>query len=134
MKVRNYEKSEFTIFIIILVFILEILLVLFLSKYKVYEYKILTGIVSKKNLVTLVINKNEKELLNKNKKIYINNKYLDYKIIEDRGYLTKKNNIKYYEVIIKVKTKEESNDVVKLSIKDKKIECIRLLKKIWEGG
>ena len=125
MKVRNYEKSEFTIFIIILVFILEILLVLFLSKYKVYEYKILTGIVSKKNLVTLVINKNEKELLNKNKKIYINNKYLDYKIIEDRGYLTKKNNIKYYEVIIKVKTKEESNDVVKLSIKDKKIECIR---------
>lgn len=134
MKVRNYEKSEFTIFIIILVFILEILLVLFLSKYKVYEYKILTGIVSKKNLVTLVINKNEKELLNKNKKIYINNKYLDYKIIEDRGYLTKKNNIKYYEVIIKVKTKEESNDVVKLSIKDKKIECIRLLKKIWKGG
>jgi len=134
MKVRNYEKNELIIFIIILVFILEVLLGLFLFKYKVYEYKKLTGIVSNKNIVTLIITKKGKKLLNKNKKVYVDSKYLNYKIIEDKGYLTKKNNVKYYEVLIKVKINKESNEVIDLSIRDKKIRIIKLFKNIWKGG
>jgi len=134
MKVRNYEKNELIIFIILLVFILEVLLGLFLFKYKVYEYKKLTGIVSNKNIVTLIITKKGKKLLNKNKKVYVDSKYLNYKIIEDKGYLTKKNNVKYYEVLIKVKINKESNEVIDLSIRDKKIRIIKLFKNIWKGG
>jgi len=134
MKVRNYEKNELIIIFIIIIFILEIFLMIFLYKYRVYEYKNITGIVSKKNIVTLIITKEEMKLLNKNKKIYIDNKYLNYTIIEDRGYLLSKNKKKYYEIIIKVKIKKDINEVVDISIKDKKIRIIKLLKDIWEGG
>ena len=134
MKVKNYEKNSLILFISIFIFLSEIVLIIFLYKYKIYEYKVITGIVSNKNIVTLVISKDEKELLYKNKKIYINNKYLNYKIIDDKGYLLKKNKKKYYEVLISIKTNKEENDVVNLCIKNKKIRIIKLLKNIWEGG
>ena len=134
MKVRNYEKNELIIFVIVIVFFIEVLLTVFLFKYRVYKYKTLTGIVSNKNLVTLIVSKKEKNMLNKNRKIYIDNKYLNYKIVEDKGYITKKNKTKYYEIIIKVKTKKDINEVVELSIKNKKTIIIKLLKNIWEGG
>ena len=134
MKVKNYEKNELVIFIIIIIFLVELFFVLFLYKYKIYEYKTLTGIAHENNTITLIVTKEEKKMLNKNKKVYIDNKYNKFKIIEDKGYLMKKNNTKYYEILISVKNNKKSNEVVNISVKNKKIEIIRLLKKIWEGG
>ena len=136
MKVRNYEKQELTIFILIILIIIEILSFIVLYNYKVYKYKKLTGIISNNNIVTLVVNKKEKELLYKNKKVYLDNKLLEYKILEDKGYITKKDNTKYYEILIYVKTprNKKSSDYVELSIKNKKINILKLLKNIGEGG
>lgn len=135
MKVRNYEKQELMIFILSILIIIEIISFVFLFRYKVYEYKKLTGIITNKNIITLILDKNEKKILNKNKNIYLNNKLLKYKIIEDKGVIVKNNNKKYYEVLIKVKTPKDkkSSDYVNLSIKDKKINTIKLFKKIGEG-
>jgi hypothetical protein len=135
MKVRNYEKQELIILILIVLIIIEIISIVFLLNYKVYDYKKLTGIITNKNIVTLIVDNKEKKLLNSNKKIYLNNKELKYKIIEDKGYIVKKNNNKYYEILINIKTprNKKINDYVELSIKNKKISFIKLLKKIGEG-
>lgn len=136
MKVRNYEKQGLIIFVLIVLIIIEILSFMVLSKYKVYKYKKLTGVISNRNIVTLVVNNNDKKLLYKNKKVYLDNKLLEYKIIEDKGYIIKKNNIKYYEILIKTKTprNKKISDYIELSIKNKKINILKLLKKIGEGG
>lgn len=135
MKVRNYEKQVLIIFILIVLIIIEIFSFIVLYNYKVYKYKKLTGIISNNNIVTLIVNKEEKKLLYKNKKVYLNNKSLEYRIIEDKGYITKKDNTKYYEIIIFVKTpkNKKSSDYVELSIKNKKINILKLIKKIGEG-
>lgn len=135
MKVRNYEKQVLIIFVLIVLIIIEIFSFIVLYNYKVYKYKKLTGIISNNNIVTLIVDKEEKKLLYKNKKVYLNNKLLEYKILEDKGYITKKDNTKYYEIIIFVKTpkNKKSSDYVELSIKNKKINILKLIKKIGEG-
>ena len=135
MKVRNYEKQVLIIFILIVLIFIEILSFIVLYNYKVYKYKKLTGIITNNNIVTLIVDKNDKKLLYKNKKVYLNNKLLEYKIIEDKGYITKKDNTKYYEIIIFVETpkNKKSSDYVELSIKNKKINILKLIKKIGEG-
>lgn len=135
MKVRNYEKQVLIIFILIILILIEIFSFIVLYNYKVYKYKKLTGIISNNNIVTLIVDKEEKKLLYKNKIVYLNNKLLEYKILEDKGYITKKDNTKYYEIIIFVKTpkNKKSSDYVELSIKNKKINILKLIKKIGEG-
>ena len=136
MKVRNYEKQGLIIFILIVLIIIEILSFIVLYKYKVYEYKKLMGVISNKNIVTLVVDKNDKKLLYKNKKVYIDDKLLEYKIIENKGYIINKNNIKYYEVLIETKTPKNKkiSDYIELSVRNKKINILELFKQIGEGG
>lgn len=135
MKVRNYEKQGLIILILLILITIEVLSFIVLYNYKVYKYKKLTGIISNNNIVTLIVDKEEKKLLYKNKIVYLNNKLLEYKILEDKGYITKKDNTKYYEIIIFVKTpkNKKSSDYVELSIKNKKINILKLIKKIGEG-
>ena len=135
MKVRNYEKQGLIILILIILILIEILSFIVLYNYKIYKYKKLTGIISNNNIVTLIVDKEDKKLLYKNKTIYLNNKLLEYKILENKGYITKKNNTKYYEILINIKTpkNKKSSDYVELSIKNKKINILELLKKIREG-
>ena len=135
MKVRNYEKQGLIILILLILITIEVLSFIVLYNYKVYKYKKLSGIISNNNMVTLIVDNSDKKLLYKNKKVYLNNKLLEYKILEDKGYITKKNNTKYYEILIKVKTpkNKKSSDYIELSIKNKKINILKLIKKIGEG-
>ena len=135
MKVRNYEKQELIILILIILISIEIISFIMLFNYKVYKYKKLTGIISNNNIITLIVDNKDKKLLYKNSKIYLDNKLLEYKILEDKGYITEKNNHKYYEVLINIKTpkNKKSSDYVELSIKNKKIKVLELLKSIGEG-
>ena len=134
MKVRNYEKQELVIFTLLVLIIIEIFSFIFLFSYKVFEYKKINGIITNNNIVSLVVDKADKKILNKNNKIYLNNKELKYKLIEDKGVISKKNNKNYYEVLIKIKTpKNKINEIINLSIRDKKTSVIKLFKKIGEG-
>ena len=135
MKVRNYERQGLIILILLILITIEVLSFIVLYNYKVYKYKKLSGIISNNNMVTLIVDNSDKKLLYKNKKVYLNNKLLEYKILEDKGYITKKNNTKYYEILIKVKTpkNKKSSDYIELSIKNKKINILKLIKKIGVG-
>ena len=135
MKVRNYEKNSFIYLIIIILFIIEIIGIITLCTFKNYSYKKLSGIVISKNRIVLMINKKEKELLYKNQRAYVDNYCRKYKIIDDRGKIFSKGKNTYYEIIVDVKfnDKYKPNDVIELSLKDKKYKLINMFKIIWEG-
>ena len=136
MKIRNYEKKDLITILIIILVILEFISIIFLISNKSYTYKKLTGIVMKDNLVTMILSKEERKFIYSNKTIYLNDKLLKYSIKEDRGVILKKNNKKYYELLINVKFSKniKANEVLNFSIKDKKKTLIEILKDIWEGG
>ena len=66
MKVRNYEKQELVIFTLLVLIIIEIFSFIFLFSYKVFEYKKINGIITNNNIVSLVVDKTDKKILNKN--------------------------------------------------------------------
>lgn len=135
MKVRNYEKRSCIYILIVITIILELIGVILLIMNKTYEYEKITGLVVKKDLVVLIINKEEKNILYKNAKLFFENKELKYNIVENRGkILTNKD--KYYEVLINFRfdNKYKANDVLELSLKKEKHRLIEIFKIVWEGG
>ena len=136
MKTKNYEKNELIIFIIIIFFIIELFGIIYLFQRKEYCYYKISGIISNKDLVTIIVDKKEKRLINKSENLYLNNKNIKYEIKENRGVIVKKNNKKYYELLIELKLPKntKSTDVLEFSIRNKKKRMIELLKQVWEGG
>ncbi len=135
MKQKKYEEKRLISIIFIIIIILEIIILLFCIKTYKFTYKRLTGIVIKKDLLLVIVNKKERKLLYDNKKIYLEDKYITYKIEEDKGKILKKNNKNYYELIIstKISSSLKANDSINISIENKKINMIKLLQKLKEG-
>ena len=135
MKIRNYENKNIIKILIINVLIFELITIIFLYKEKMYIYENIQGIVIKDNLVNLIITDKQNKILNKNSNLYLNGKKIKYKIIEDRGYVLKKDRIKYKNVLIRIKfnKKYKVNDSLNLIFKSKKITKIEIFKIVWEG-
>lgn len=95
----------------------------------------MSGIIMKNNIVIVVLDKEELFNLHKNVYVYHNNKRIKFKIEKNNGAIISKGNKKYYEVLIKLKLpkKYKSNDLVELTIKNKKIISIKIFKLIWDG-
>ena len=136
MKVRNYEKKDLIMLLVIIFFILEIIGISYLIKDKEYTYYKISGVISNKNVITMIVDNNEKKILYNNQTIYLDNKNIKYKIKENRGVILKKNNKKYYEILIKIKLpkNKKTTDVLEFSIKNKKRKLIEIIKNIWKGG
>lgn len=136
MKIRNYEKKDLIIVLIIIFFVLEIIGVYYLIKDREYTYYKISGVVSNKNLVTFIVDKKERQILYKSQTIYLDNKKFKYEIKENRGVILKKDNKKYYEVLLKIKLpkNKKTTDVLEFSIKNKKKRLIEIIKNIWKGG
>ena len=134
MKVRNYEKKDFIIFLSILIFIVLIIFFIVLFNTKDNKYIKVSSIVIKDNLVLVVVSKNTRKTIYSNKVLYLNDSLKKYKIVEDRGVVLKKNNKNYYELVLEVDFKNKKvNDILELVIKYKKFRLIEIFKLIWEG-
>ena len=135
MRNHNYEKKNLLTVIIIILMIIEVSSSIFLLNTKRFSYQKISGIVIRNDLITVIVSFTERKNLYKNNKIYLNNQLISYIIEEDRGFILKKNNIKYYEIIIKTKKqiKGSLNDTVNISIKSKKKQMIKMIKDIWVG-
>ena len=135
MRNRNYEKSKLLTVIITVFMIIEISASIILFNTKRFSYQKISGIVIKNDLITIIASYNERKNLYKNKRIYLNNKVFSYTIEEDRGFILKKNNIKYYEIIIKTnkRIKDKLNDNISISIKKEKKQVFKMIKDIWVG-
>lgn len=135
MKVRNYEKKTLIYFLLVILIIIEIIVFFIFYTNKIYKYEIVSGVVIKDDLVVLIINNKTKKNINKNNSFYLNNKKIKYKIIEDRGYVLKKNKEKYSELLLSFKfdKKYKVNDSLQLMFKDEKIKIIEIFKIVWDG-
>lgn len=135
MKIRNYEKTKEITIIIILVIIIESFFFTFLINNKIYCYNQMSTVVLKDNVVMLVASKKEKELLYKNAKLFLKDKKVKYRIIEDKGVIITRNNKKYYEVLLEFKfdKKYKTNDTITVSLQEEKIKLIKIFKLIWDG-
>lgn len=134
MKVRNYEKKDLLIFLSIIFIILEVVFIIGLYINKMYDYKKVTAIVLKENLLIIVASKEERKLFYNNSFLYLNSKKEKYKISRDSGVIMTKNEEKYYELLIKTKfdKKYKPNDTLTVSLKTKKQRLINIFKVI--GG
>ena len=80
MKTKNYEKTELIIFITTIFLILEIIGIICLVKKKEYTYQKVSGIVSGKNLVTVIVNNKERKYFYQNQTLFLNNKNTKYSL------------------------------------------------------
>lgn len=133
MRVRNYEKKELIVFLIIISFIIEFIFFISLIIIKEDKYLKISSVVVKDNIVLVMVNKKERKVLYDNKVLFCNDKKIKYKILEDRGVVLKK---KYYEILIEFKfpKKKKTNDLLELVIKKERIRLIEIFKTIMEGG
>lgn len=135
MKIKSYEDL-FTIKLLILITtIIEIIFVSYLFTNKTYTYIKLDGIVIKDNLINIIVSKKEQKIIDKNKYLYLNDKKIKYKIIEEKLDIIKKDNNKYNQLILEFKfnNKYKANDIISLTFKNKKINFIEIFKNIIEG-
>jgi len=132
MKVRNYEKKEFVLGLVVFLILIEFILFGIFLQRKEFSYQKVSGILVKKNLVLLIVEKDTRSLLYQNKKIFFNDQELSYEIEEDKKIEMKDI---YYEILIKVKTPKDKkiNEGLDFSIRNQKKKKIELLQKAWGG-
>ena len=135
MKVRNYEKNIIISILIILLIILELIFLIFIYNTKIYNYELLNSVVIKDDLVLLIVSEKENKMINKNSYLYLNGKKIKYKVFEDRGYVLKRDNEKYKEVLLEFKfnKKYKANDSIQIILKKDKKRIIEIFKIIWDG-
>ena len=135
MKTRKYEKFSLVLFLCLFVLFLEFIFILFLFNNKEYKYDQYTGVVVKDNLMTIIIPKEKRKILYKNRYLYHNDKKIKYRIIEEKKNLYKNNGKQYHELFIDFRfdKKYRTSDVVTISIKKEKYRLIEMFKLIWDG-
>ena len=131
---KKYEKKEGILLLSTLFFLLEIIFIMTLFTKKEYIYVTLTGVVSKDNNVLLIVSEKERKILMKSNYLFYEDKKTEYELLEDHGIVLKKNKVNYKEIILKMNTKNKKiNESITLTIKNKKISILKILKSIWDG-
>lgn len=135
MKIKNYEKKSFIMFLTFILIVLEISFVVFLIIYKDYKYAKLNGIVVKESLVILIVTETERKIIYSNSHFLLDSKKIKYEIIEDRGTTIKKEGQDYNELLVKIKFDKnyKVNDIVSLTIRKEKKQLIEMFTTIWGG-
>lgn len=133
MRLVNYEKKKFIIFLVVLLFFLLIGLGFYTWFKKINSYVILEGRVRKKYYIELMVDSRRLDILYKNGSVYIDDKKYRFSISDiTRDVLTNKK-IKYSLVLIEVKYEGYDNDYLRLVFNDKRISLKEIFKIIWEG-
>lgn len=135
MRLRNYEKIKILKLGIILIFLLELVFIVYLIDNKIYSYKTISTIVQNKNIVTTIVSKEERKILYNNSILFYKDKKIKYKIIEDNGIIMERNNKEYYEILLEFKFDKnyKTNDTLVITLRKNKKKLIEIFKLIWDG-
>lgn len=135
MKLK-YKKTQLIISVMILLFIIELCFFNYCMNNDIKIYKKLNGVIISDNIVQLLVDDHELKILYSNKYVYIKNKRykkeehnITKKILKRRG--------KYYHYIslnINLETKYKMNDVIPITVYDKKEKIISIFKILFKEG
>ena len=100
MKLVNYEKKGFVIFLVVFLFILLFGLCVYTWCKKINSYSLVTGRVRKKNLIELYIKDKDMNIIYKNSNVYIGDKKYDYTVDGENYQFNIPNNTKKQDVTI----------------------------------
>ena len=136
LKYKRYEKFSYTIVLVIVLIIAEIVFLINIIKNKNELYVSYSGVVAKSNIGLFIVNDDEMSILYKNKYLYFNGRRVKYSIEKITRNVIKKDNKKYNEVLINFqfsKKKYKDSDVISISIRNDKEPIINMFKIIWKG-
>lgn len=135
MKLK-YKKTQLIISVMILLFIIELCFFNYCMNNDIKIYKKLNGVIISDNIVQLLVDDHELKILYSNKYVYIKNKRykkeehnITKKILKRRG--------KYYHYIslnINLENKYKMNDVIPITVYDKKEKIISIFKILFKEG
>lgn len=134
MNYKTYEK-RFCCYLLSVFFLISFLL--FLSTFfffKHYTYLQFTGIVSGKNIV-LIINDKDKKYFYQNKYLYVNSQKHKFIIQKINNNILKQQNKTYHELFLQFsfsKQKYHENDPITFSLPKTKERNLNLFKYIWK--
>ena len=129
MKIKKYERKDLIIITIISVVMVEIIIFLFLNKIRIKEYNNYQIIALESNKAMVITKIKDKNIWYKNRFIYINGKKVKYdinQITKDREYLK-------LLLIINIPEKHNENDIITISIENKRTNIIKAIMKTWGG-
>lgn len=135
MKLK-YKKTQLIISVMILLFIIELCFINYCMNNDIKIYKKLNGVIISDNIVQLLVDDHELKILYSNKYVYIKNKR--YK--KEEHNITKKilkRREKYYHYIslnINLGTKYKMNDIIPITVYDKKEKIISIFKILLKEG
>lgn len=134
MKIRNYEKVYLVIYMILLLFIFEILFACYLVFDKRYEYIKFNGIIRTDNFVMIMVRDSQYKYFYQSNYLFHDSKKKKFDIVEINKNVYKEKNEYYHSILIKVKTDSSSidNDVYVFSLVTEKYRNIEIFKMIWE--
>ena len=133
MKLVNYEKKGFVIFLVIFLFILLFGLFVYTWYKKINSYSLVTGRVRKKNLIELYIKDKDMNIIYKNSNVYIGDKKASFSIVEVNKDILIDSDDKYNLVLLKTKASLNDGEIVELTFKDKRISLFKIFDVIWKG-
>ena len=131
MRLKKYEKISLITILSILIIIISISFIVLLFIKKEMCYLKLNGVVYNKNIVVILVDKNDKKIIYKNNCLYIENIKYKYKIEEEQE--IKKNKLYELKLSFKFKDNYNQNDLVRITIMKNKESIINIMKKIWKG-
>ena len=129
LKTKKYEKTSCIIFIIVVLVFVEIILFVNIKSIKVVSYHQIPLILSSEREGYVVVNQKDRMNLYKNKYLYIQNKKIEYEMLEDQK-IKERNE---YQITIKLSKKIKQKEMVMMTIENKKISVIDMMINAWGG-
>ena len=129
MKVRNYEKMTLITSLLIIIFLTEMIWIINLNQVRIKDYKKFPMLMNSNKEGTIIVNKEERKLIYKNRFLYYQDNKIKYTIIEDQ----KLDNLKDYQIKLKLEKKQKENEVITVTIENKKISMIDMMRNTWGG-
>lgn len=132
---KRYESFESVVLFSTLILFLIFISIFFINQKRLITYKIFSAVYYDKNIIVLVVSNDELDLFFKNKKLFIDSKKISFEIDKiDKDILKRKGSI-YSSIYIKtnISNMYKINDVIEVSIMDKKINTFNMFRIIWDG-
>lgn len=130
----KYEDFSFITLNILLFFILCFFIIYFIFMSKICIFESYNIIYINNNLYEIIVSDRELNNFYKNSSLYIENKKYKYSIDKVNKNIMNNNNVNYSEMFLNIdKTNYKSNDIVKISILNRRERLIYIIKNVFNS-